>query len=240
MRPSRAPRRRTLRGHAGITLLEVVVTTAILSMIAIMTYTAFMHTARVRTRLSGRQEQDHLARTALNRIGRDIRSAFLSAHVNTNPLYVSVVTAFYGRHESDGDRLDMTTFTHRRLVRHAHEGDACEVGYRVEARRGAERIHDLLRRESRRIDNDPFRGGTVDVLVPNIDSLTIRYFDPANDTWIDGWDSTEISGQKGRMPGRVRIELVLRDAGGAPRRYMTETSPMIPEMLRFGLPIDYR
>lgn len=234
------------RGRPGVTLLEVLVSSAILAMMAVMLYTAFEHTGRMRERLGGRQERDHLARVAMAKISRDIRSAFLSAHVNINTSLVARQTAFVGRDESPGDRVDMTTFTHRRLVRNAHEGDACEVGYRVESRRDGDRtIYDLLRRESPRIDNDPLRGGTVDVLVPDVIAFDLRYYDTATDQWIDSWDTTQATAQAGRLPSRVRIRLVLRDGDrrngpSTERTYLTETPVIIQEMLRFGLPIDYR
>lgn len=227
------------RGRAGVTLLEVLVASAVLSMIALMIYTAFDHTGRIRERLGGRQERDHVARVALNKISHDFRSAFLSAHMNTVPTLVASKTAMVGRDESPGDRVDMTTFTHRRMVRGTHEGDACEVGYRVEARRGADRVYDLLRRESPRIDADPLRGGTVDVLVPDIQTFNLRYYDPTIDQWIDSWDTTQATGQFWRLPSRVRINLLLRDPDGRDRKYMTETQPMLRDVLRFGLPIDY-
>jgi general secretion pathway protein J len=227
------------RGHAGVTLLEVLVAAAILAMMGTMIYTAFEHTSRIGRRLAGRQERDHVARIALNRLMKDLRSAYLSAHVNPDPTFLASRTAFVGVDQSPGDRLDFTTFTHERMVRGTHEGDECEVGYRVEARRGPNSVYDLLRRESPRVDNDPLRGGTVDVLVPDVVSFNLRYYDPVQDTWVDGWDSTQAAGQTNRLPSRIRATLVLRDTDGRERRYMSETSPMIPEVLRFGLPIDY-
>ena len=242
-------RRRRARGHAGVTLLEVLVASAILSMIAIMIYTAFEHTGRIRDRLGNRQERDHVARIALAKITRDLRSAYLTSHVNTNQTLVGVLTAFVGRDETTGDRLDMTTFSHRRLTRSVHEGDACEVGYRVEDRRASPQdrrtMHDLLRRESARIDNDPLRGGVLDVMVPDVAGFDLKYWDQAADQWIDQWDSTQAAGQGGRLPPRVRVILTLNEMDTAAnrtreRRYMTETPLMISEVLRFGLPIDFR
>jgi len=215
------------------------VTSAVLAMIAVMIFAAFDHTSRVRDRLGEHQERDHVARVALNKLGRDLRSAFLSAHVNVyNPALVAVATAFVGRDESPGDRLDMTTFSHRRLMRNSHEGDACEVGYRVETRQGGLGGYDLLRRESAWINADPVRGGTVDVLVPNIVSFNLKYYDQAADDWTDSWDTNGAQGA--RLPPRVRIQLVLSEHDGRRLTYMTEATPMIQDVLRFGLPIDYR
>lgn len=221
-------------------MLEVLIASAILAMVALMIFTAFTHTSSLRQRLSARQERDHLARLALMKFARDVRSAFLSAHVNTNPTHLAVVTAFVGVDGSPGDRVDMTTFSHRRFARNAHEGDAAEVGYRLEARRGNGTGYDLVRRESARIDNEPLRGGVVDLLVPNVSSFQIRYYDLQTEQWTDTWDTQQLTAQAGRLPARVRVTLTVRDpSDGREYTYMTETQPMISDVLRFGLPIDY-
>lgn len=224
-------------------MLELLVSSAILAMMSVMIFTAFEHTGRVRERLGHRQERDHVARVALAKISRDLRSAFLSAHVNTLQTQRAALTAFVGRDQSHGDRLDLTTFTHRRLMRHAHEGDACEVGYRVEERRDSGQIYDLVRRESPRIDDEPQRGGIVDVLVTDVADFQLRYFDPTTRQWKDSWDTTQATGEVGRLPPRVRITLTLneRDRSRVSERvYRTETPVMMTDPLRFGLPIDFR
>lgn len=234
---ARTMRKRARRGHPGVTLLEVLVASVILAMMATMIYAAFDHTSRLRTRLSGRQERDHVARIALNKIAADLRMAFLTAHIHPTQQYIARVTHFIGVDQNPGDRVDFAAFSHRRLLRNVHEGDTCEVGYRMEERRGGG--YDLLRRESPRIDLDPKRGGTLDVLVNDVLSFQIRYYDSTTDTWIDAWDTTQATGQVNRLPSRVRITLGLRDSDGRERRYMTETQLMTTEVLRFGLPIDY-
>ncbi len=214
------------------------IASAILAMIATMIYAAFDHTGRLRTRLSGRQERDHVGRIAVNKIQSDLRMAYLSAQVHPTQQYVAQLTAFVGLDQNPGDRLDFTSFSHRRLLRNVHEGDACELGYRLDQRHGTS-TWDLLRRESARIDTEPTRGGVLDVLATDVLSLNFRYYDPTNDTWRDTWDTTQAAGQTNRLPSRVRVTLGLRDTDGRERRYMSETALMLTEVLRFGLPIDY-
>ncbi len=243
VRAARSVKKEARRARAGFTMLELLVASGILAMMAVMIFTAFEHTGHMRDRLGHRQERDHVARIAIAKLSRDLRSAFLSAHVNTALTVRTSLSGFVARHETHGDRLDLTTFTHRRLMRHAHEGDACEVGYRVEARRDSADIYDLLRRESPRIDDDVQRGGTVDVLVPDVANLVLTYYEPATEQWKDSWDTTQASGEVGRLPPRVRIVLTLneRDRGRVTERvYRTETPLMMLDQLRFGLPIDYR
>ncbi len=224
----------------GLTLIEVLIAAAILVMVATMIWAAFDQTGQTRARLSSRQEHDHLARITLTRITLDLRSAFLSLHINQVMGFASVVTQFVGTTSEGNSRLDLTTFTHRRLRRNSHEGDACEVGYRVEAHRGDDGIHglDLLRREAPRIDNDPLHGGMVDVMFPGITGFELRYYDDVSDQWEDTWDTSQATGKLGRLPPRVRVTVTL-DEGPEPlrRKYSTET--FIPNLrpLTFGLPI---
>lgn len=230
------------RAQRGVTLLEVMVAMTVLVMTATMIWAAFDQTGRIRTRLAARQETDHLARVAMQRITRDLRGAYLSLHVNQQQTLASIRTAFVAGSTNGSSTLDLTTFTHRRLRRGTHEGDACEVGYRVEPHRSegatlGEGL-DLLRRESPRLDPDPLRGGAVDVLIPGIRQFELRFWDEAQDRWIESWDTQQATGQAGRLPTRVRITLTLREGErGEERVYRSETALPMTRPLTFGLPI---
>lgn len=226
----------------GLTLLEVMVAMTVLVMTATMIWAAFDQTGRIRTTLTARQETDHLARVAMQRITRDLRGAYLSLHVNQQQTLASILTAFVAGSANGSSTLDLTTFTHRRLRRGTHEGDACEVGYRVEQSRGEGGAlgggTDLLRRESPRLDPDPLRGGTVDVLIPGIRQFELRFWDDAQERWIETWDTQQATGQAGRLPSRVRITLTLREGErGLDRVYRSATSIAMTRPLTFGLPI---
>lgn len=234
---------RTGGGQRGVTLLEVMVAMTVLVMTATMIWAAFDQTGRIRTRLGARQETDHLARVALTRITRDLRGSFLSLHVNQAQTLASLRTAFVAGTANGSSTLDVTTFTHRRLRRGTHEGDACEVGYRVDPHRDDDGMargdaKDLVRRESPRIDAEPGRGGTLDVLVPNVRRFELKFWDETQERWIDTWDTTQAAGQAGRLPQRVRVTLTLQEGErGAERVYSTETWIPLTRPLTFGLPI---
>ncbi|MBL8602572.1 MAG: prepilin-type N-terminal cleavage/methylation domain-containing protein [Myxococcales bacterium] len=237
------------RRHAqrGLSLLEVLVAATVLVMVATMIWAAFNQTHRTRERLSLRQENDHLARVAMARMCRDLRAAFLSLHVNQDQRLAATITHFVGRSGTNSS-LDLTTFTHRRLRRNTHEGDASEVSYRLEDRRsgtpddaarrgdGNRGRFDLIRREAPRIDADPRRGGTLDVLIPGIEAFEMRFYDEATEQWVDTWDTTQSTGQPGRLPKRVRLTLSLRE-GRETLRYSTTTPVFLQRAMTFGLPI---
>ncbi len=231
---------RARRSQRGLTLLEVLVASAILAMVAAMIWVSFDQTAKMRAKLTERQEHDHFARVAMARITRDLRAAFLSLHVNQDQRLAAVITAFKGRSGVGGSQIDLTTFTHRRLRRGAHEGDACEVGYKLMEHRGDDEVRgmDLVRRESARIDNDPEHGGVIDVLIEGVRAFELRFYDDATDQWVDTWDSTQATGQPGRLPPRVRVTLTVEEGPSHEERtYSTETSLYITRPLTFGLPI---
>lgn len=226
------------RAQRGLTLLEVLVAALVLVMVATMIWAAFDQTGRMRTMLASRQENDHLARVALSRITRDLRGSFISLHVNQTQTLVAIATQFKASTFGGGSQVDMATFTHRRLRRGTHEGDACEVGYRLADRRGAGGGYDLLRRESPRLDGDPLRGGTIDVLVPNVSRFELKFFDEAADAWTDTWDTSQGTGQLGRLPIRVRVTLAMREGEDRIERvYSVETPVIMTRPLTFGLPI---
>lgn len=228
------------RAQRGLTLLEIMVASAILVMVATMIWASFDQTSRLRARIGYRQENDYLMRTAMGRITRDLRGAFLSLHVNQTQTLLAATTQFMGRGGgAGGSVLDMATFTHRRLRRGSHEGDACEVGYRLAERRGADaRGYDLMRREQARIDTDPQHGGVLDVLVPRVRRFELKYFDAVSTQWVDQWDTTQAAGQPGRLPARVRVLLSLEEGERMEERvYLTETPIIMNRVLTFGLPI---
>jgi general secretion pathway protein J len=230
--------RRAGRGERGVTLLEVLIASAILIMVATMIWASFDQTAKLRARIGYRQENDYLMRTAIGRITRDLRGAYLSLHVNQTQTLLAATTQFIGRGGgSGGATLQMATFTHRRLRRGSHEGDACEVGYTLADRRGSNGM-DLLRREQARIDTDPEHGGVLDVLVPNVRRFELKYYDPTTSQWVERWDTTQATGQPGRLPARVRVLLSVEEGERRQERvYTTETPLVMTRVLTFGLPI---
>jgi general secretion pathway protein J len=203
---TRAPRRHL----AGMTLVEAMVSIAILAIVSVTVFGGFEQTMRNKARIEEQGDRAHVIRVAMERMCREIQSAFVSLDVNISPQLASMRTIFHGRREGHGSRLDFTSFSHRRLYRDAHESDQNELGYflaehRDEETRQTHRV--LVRRESRRIDEDPETGGQQMILVDEVREFELRYLDPSTTQWVDGWDSqgTEMN----RLPTQVRIRLVV-------------------------------
>ena len=116
------------------------------------------------------------------------------------------------------------------------ESDQCELGYFVVKDPDVADKMDLVRREQTPIDLEPLRGGVVNVLAENVESLHFKYLDPMTGLWSDTWDTTQLSGQPGRLPLEVRITLTMKEIRNEPA-YTYTTKVMIPmrEPLSFGI-----
>ncbi len=223
-------------GARGMTLLEVMVSVAILAMMSILIYGAFDSMARGKKGEAMRSERAREGREALLRVTRDLSSAFLSMHTNPNPALATRVTAFMGQSGGTYDRVDFAAFAHRRVDRDARESDQCEVGFFVVRDPDVSGKMDLVRREQTPIDMYPQRGGVVNVLAENVEEFDLKYLDPMTQQWVDTWDTTQVTGQPGRFPLEIKIKLVLKGVPGAPSTtYLTKMTMPTLQPLSFGI-----
>lgn len=219
-----ALRNRPRRRAEGLTLVEILVAMAILAMVSLMVYGAFDQTFRNKRIVEEAQDRNHVVRLALTRMARELSMAYVSVQVNPNLGLVTTRTAFVGSGFSGSSRLDFTAFAHQRLYADAHESDQCEISYFVGRDRDRAGVKNLLRRTQRRIDDDPRRGGLVQILVDNVRELTLHYLDPQTWEWAEEWDTTQAAGQSNRLPAQVKIVLLAEDERGEARRYATSAS----------------
>lgn len=221
----------------GMTLLEVIVAVAVLAMISLLIYGSFDSMSRGKRGESMRADRSRQGREAISRIVREVSSAFLSGH---QPLVVALqtrTTIFMGVHSTTFDRLDFASFSHRRLERDVHESDQCELGYFVASDPDVEGKMDLVRREQTPIDLEPRKGGVTNVLVEDVESFEIKYYDPVTGTWVENWDSTSQVGQFARLPLEVKVTLVLKGIkDGPPLKFQTKFMMPTQAPLTFAVP----
>ncbi len=66
----------------------------------------------------------------------------------------------------------------------------------------------------------------------------LKYFDGTSEQWVDPWDTTQATGQPGRLPARVRVLISIEEGERREERvYSTETPLVMTRVLTFGLPI---
>jgi general secretion pathway protein J len=212
------------------------VAVAILAMVAVLTYGAFDGLSRGKKSLGRINDRYHQGRTAIARMTMELSSAFLSAHQPPTEAQYRRITIFAGTNSSPADRIDFTSFSHRRLLKDAHESDQNEISYFGSPDPNVPGKMDLARRESAMIDLQPRKGGEVNVLVEDIESFNVRYLDATTGMWTESWDSSQATGQLGRLPFEVEITLALKTGVDTkPVTFTTKVTIPIQAPLSFAL-----
>jgi general secretion pathway protein J len=235
MKSPRILRRR--KRERALTLLEVMVAVAILAMVSVLIYGAFDGMNRGKKSLGRMNDRYHQGRAAMARMAMELQSAFLSLHQPLTQQQIRRQTIFTGTHSTPADRIDFTSFSHRRLARDSHESDQNEISYFASPDPDVPGKVDLARRESTIIDLEPKRGGEVNVLVDDIEQFSVKYLDPTTDLWTDTWDSSQVSGQPGRLPFEVKLTLVLKGgAANRPIRFVSKVELPMQAAISFAVP----
>jgi len=198
----------------GFTLLEIILAVTVFALVSTMIYGGFSQTALNKARVEEDVDHSRIVHMALERMTRELTMAFVSTHTNPSLDLRVVETAFIGKDNGQDDRIDFTSFSHRRLYRDARESDQNEISYFVTQHPDDLRVQVLARREQNRIDEDPRRGGKSQILVENVEEFNLEYFDPLLTDWVQTWDTEDVLAQPNRLPTQVRIRLTVQD----PRR----------------------
>jgi general secretion pathway protein J len=214
--------------RAGVTLVEAMVAIGILAVVSALVWGGFSQTSRNKQRMERALDHYLVVTSALDRMQRELSMAYVSAHVNGNPSLQVMNTAFVGKDRGGGDRIDFTSFAHRRLFRNARESDQCEISYFVARHPDRNDVRVLARREDQRIDDDPRAGGVVQILVENVEDFQVEYLDPSTGEWVDTWDTTQAIGQPNRLPTQVKLSLTVTDWIDASREQTFATRAALP------------
>lgn len=214
---------------------------SILAVIATLIYGAFDGMSKSKQALSRVNDRYHQGRSALSRMARELQTAFLSLHrpigSNLTPGLMTQMTGFIGTDSRPGDRIDFTSFSHRRLKADTHESDQNELSYFISRDPDKRDKLDLVRREAKWIDLEPTKGGAVLVIAEDVESFDVQYLDNLSGEWTDTWDSTQIAAQPDRLPYQVKLTLVIK--GTQPDRpitLMTKVSLAMQTPLNFADP----
>ena len=202
-----------LAATRGFTLLEVVISVAILVVILTIVYTTFNSSIKAFTAMENQGDAYARARIVLNRMSEEIASIYLSPQ-NRN-------TGLLGEDKDEdnlpADSLHFTSLSHIRWVKDSKESELCEIGYYVE-KDDETRESFLFRREDWNVDGTLDEGGNPLELAEEVDGLNFRYYD--GEEWLDAWDSRI----KGGLPRAIEVALVMRD----PRRTRITFTSILP------------
>jgi len=200
---------RAMKLRRGFTLVEVLIASTILAMMAVVIFSAFSSMKRSKEGIERINDRFREGRLAMSRMVRELQSAYISAHQPIPPVMPVQKTVFRGIDSTPGDRIDFVSFAHRRLVEDARETDQEEVSYYASSDPEHSGIVNLVRRVSPRLDLYPEKGGKTEILASDIDLFQVQYLDAATGQWTDRWDTTQAAEQIGRLPLQVRLVLVL-------------------------------
>jgi type II secretion system protein J len=194
--------------HAGFTLIELMISAALMSLILVSAYLCLHAALASQKMVEPRLEVLQGARVALALITADLRcSCPLSKDFD-----------FLGtRHSSgdvDSDSIDFAT--HNYTPARTREGDFCEVSVFLDKDPRSGQLS-LWRRRNPRISTDPLSGGRREELVKAVRGLRFEYYDGLD--WYDSWGDTDRQAKQtfslrqrsnlSGLPEAVRITLLL-------------------------------
>ena len=202
----------------GFTLIEMLVATAVSSIILLMIYTAYSSVIRSINYAKSASAYYEELNFALKRIDGDIANLYWKSDIkNLN---------FISAEEAGSSILNFVTAEHRdyRLVYNLKEqvpvSDVHEVGYYLKKDTGSETFN-LIRRSDTGYDEAPVSGGTEEVLLKDVSSLKFE-FKYRND-WSRTWDSREVK----RIPAVVKTTVLLLNPSKNKETYEFLTIPNI-------------
>ena len=212
----------------GFTLLEVLVSMAILVIIMAALYSAY--TTNVEAIQIARQngEVHQTARIVLDRMTKDLQSALIEVSVPSDKLKLGLVGE---DREIDGrraDRIDFTTVTHLPLTEKGPASDLCEIGYLIEEN-SEDKVLVLLRRDDPSVDEDFTRGGSLQEMARNVLEFNLTYQDSGGEE-SDKWNTLEGMPASG-LPVLIKVRLVLKDELNREHVFSTTIHPELAERM---------
>lgn len=221
----------------GLTLIEILVSVAMMTMMTASIYASFSTTAQSMRNAERVQQRYAVLRNCLARMGTEISLAYLS--FNRPPGEERHFTLFEGHDRFNSDSLTFSAFAHVRMRKDADESDQSVIQYFLEKDpKEGSRIH-LYRRESRRLMGD--RPEKLEEFFPayvfceDVKTFDVKYWDNKRIEWRDEWRTMKQDEQPNRLPERVKITLGVWDADlGKEVKYVTQTLIPLQERIDFS------
>jgi general secretion pathway protein J len=202
-----------LQGHkSGVTLVEILIAMAVFALLGTIVYGSLGASIIAQQNVEAVQARTREVRVALLRMTRELQSAFIVKNANqitTEPLRSQ--TIFSGKQDGGESRLDFTSFAHQRTQLDINESDQTELSYFVRPTKEGGGKLELVRRESKRIDSKPEKGGVYTAIVSDVTEFEVEFYDFEKEEWIKEWDTTNTIGQPDRLPPFVRIKLSINE-----------------------------
>lgn len=209
-------------GNAGFTLIEILVATAIASIILIMAYASYRSIFLSIKRSIGRAEFYENVNLAIMKIDQDLANAYytkLNKKIN-----------FVCEDDRGNSNLRFTTVMHSEMIfsgsnsTPVRQSDIRGVGYYLKEAKNTQGLFHLIKSEKFNYwDEDETTVGEESLMLPNVVSLKFE-FQKGND-WEDNWDSR----QNNLFPKSVKTTLVVKNYQAEEEKFMFVTLMNIKE-----------
>lgn len=198
----------------GFSIIEIVIAAALIAMLGLALLTLLRTGFRSKNLLISVSGRYHDGRLAMERMANEISMAYLSSHVN--PVNPVVITKFDGQESS----IAFDAFGNIPFLKDAKESDQRELSFFI-ADDEKTRKPALMRKVHNNLTDDLGKDGRVEVLCPDVKSLTFKYWDDDIKTWQPVW-TTDGAVPRQLLPSRVQIELVILMNDEKERKFVTE------------------
>lgn len=242
------------RSSTGFTLLEVMVAVAIMGVIMTLVWSSTSQSLNSKERIEKRDLIFHSGSVALRKMSEDLSMAFLAkstgqassatqstlqpeagaptpppafppASGQTQP--ETFKTFLIGIDNGDKDSVKFTSLAHLRLFKDAKESDQCKISYELAASESEGGGMNLLRSEEPWLDATAEFKRAPSILVEDVRSLEIEYYDLRKGEWVKNWDTEKLDWQA-KLPMAVRITISFIDPDDDEKSIPMSTAAMLP------------
>ena len=216
----------------AFTLVEMMVAVAVLAFLGALTFGVIAGLFATEEDLDELVDVHHMARLALDRMGKDLSHAYLSLNIGPEE---NIKHVFLG----DEDRVVFSFFGNIPTRAGQLETDQGVVEYRLGRRSDDHGGRKLVRRFKAHHDDDPESGGEEVVIAVGVKSLELAYRNEEQERWESSWRADDALSDREPgyvLPPRVRIKLKMVTATGAEFDFETQTLIYLREPLLFGRP----
>lgn len=224
---------RGLDPQRGLTLIEVMIASAVMVIMMGLAWRTISNTSDTRKTFEKYEQRNHELRMAMGRVVADFEAAYLSRNEDQSQSHPR--TMFVAKSSGRLPEIRFSTLGHRVLWADANESEQTVIEYVARSNPDKAGATDWIRREQRRPSNEPPEElpSDYDVLLSDVQSVKLEYWNWKNVEWQDTWDTTQSDGQKGQLPSRVRITVVIKDPGDHDMKLVTEARIIMQEPLNF-------
>ena len=195
-----------MKAESGFSLIEVVITIAILMTLTVAVAMMMRNGFDVRQGLSDKARVMHRLTVSMEKIGNDLQHTYYVSprDGDRNGIDRTVKTLFKVEKSGvNGDKLGLTTMTHQPMLANAYESDLTMVVYQLKDSKTAPGRQDLYRAETPVIPLDIKEDPAPRVLASGVKSFTVECWN--GDRWSkDGWDTSR-SETRNLIPRLVRV-----------------------------------